>query len=158
MEKVVSSVASFGLAVCYPRVLHFCLSPCSSGRCLIYWYVHSCWMYKYVLTGSCSPKRNDSVPDTHLHMRSNVEAYCCNITKSKYEQIVQCTTNSVAWDRHCGLVVRVPGYKSRGPGSISGATRFSEKLVGLERGLLCLMSTIFFNSFISNQNYLYSIS
>jgi hypothetical protein len=24
----------------------------------------------------------------------------------------------------CGLVVSVPGYRSRGPGSISGATRF----------------------------------
>jgi hypothetical protein len=28
--------------------------------------------------------------------------------------------------RLCGLVVRVPGYRSKGPGSISGATRFSE--------------------------------
>jgi hypothetical protein len=27
----------------------------------------------------------------------------------------------------CGLVVRVPGYRSRCQGSISGATRFSEK-------------------------------
>jgi hypothetical protein len=27
----------------------------------------------------------------------------------------------------CGLVVRVPGYRSRGPGSIPGATRFSDK-------------------------------
>jgi hypothetical protein len=31
-------------------------------------------------------------------------------------------------DRLCGLVVRVPGYRSRGPGSILGATRFSVKL------------------------------
>jgi hypothetical protein len=31
------------------------------------------------------------------------------------------------FDRLCGLVVRVPGYKSRGPGSIPGTTRFSEK-------------------------------
>jgi hypothetical protein len=30
-------------------------------------------------------------------------------------------------DRVCGLAVRVPGYRSRGPGSIPGATRFSEK-------------------------------
>jgi hypothetical protein len=29
----------------------------------------------------------------------------------------------------CGLVVRVPGYRSRGPGLISGATKFSEKWV-----------------------------
>jgi hypothetical protein len=27
----------------------------------------------------------------------------------------------------CGLVVRVSGYRTRGPGSIPGATRFSEK-------------------------------
>jgi hypothetical protein len=27
----------------------------------------------------------------------------------------------------CGLVVKVLGYRSRGPGSITGATRFSEK-------------------------------
>jgi hypothetical protein len=27
----------------------------------------------------------------------------------------------------CGLVVRVPGYRSRGPGSFPGATTFSEK-------------------------------
>jgi hypothetical protein len=30
-------------------------------------------------------------------------------------------------DRLCGLVVRVPGYRSRGPGFNSLATRFSEK-------------------------------
>jgi hypothetical protein len=31
-------------------------------------------------------------------------------------------------DRLCGLVARVPGYRSRGPGSIPGATRFSERV------------------------------
>jgi hypothetical protein len=30
-------------------------------------------------------------------------------------------------DRLCGLVVKVHGYRSRGPGSIPGATKFSEK-------------------------------
>jgi hypothetical protein len=30
-------------------------------------------------------------------------------------------------DRLCGLAVRVPGYRSRDPGSIPDATRFSEK-------------------------------
>jgi hypothetical protein len=30
-------------------------------------------------------------------------------------------------DRLCGLVVRVPGYRSGGPGSLPGPTRFSEK-------------------------------
>jgi hypothetical protein len=30
-------------------------------------------------------------------------------------------------DRLCGLVARIPGYRSRGPGSIPGTTRCSEK-------------------------------
>jgi hypothetical protein len=45
-------------------------------------------------------------------------------------------------DRLCGLVVRVPGYRSRGPGSIPGSTRFSREVVALERGPLSLVSTI----------------
>jgi hypothetical protein len=47
-------------------------------------------------------------------------------------------------DRLCGLVVRVLGYRSGGPGSIPGNTRFSENkkpVVGLERGPLSLVST-----------------
>jgi hypothetical protein len=44
-------------------------------------------------------------------------------------------------------VVRVLGYRSGGPGSIPGTTRFSEKkiegkqVVGLEQGPLSLLST-----------------
>jgi hypothetical protein len=47
----------------------------------------------------------------------------------------------IGWgeDRLCGLVVRVLGYRSEGPGSIPGTTR--KKLVGLERGPLSLVST-----------------
>jgi hypothetical protein len=41
-------------------------------------------------------------------------------------------------ERLCGLVVRVPGYRSGGPGSIPGATRYSN-IVGLERGPLSLV-------------------
>jgi hypothetical protein len=51
-------------------------------------------------------------------------------------------------DRLCGLVVRVLGYRSGGPGSISGTTRFLKKkkkkkktVMGLERGPLRLVST-----------------
>jgi hypothetical protein len=44
-------------------------------------------------------------------------------------------------DRLCGLVVRVPGYRSRGPGSIPGATRFSWEPEGLERAPLGLVIT-----------------
>jgi hypothetical protein len=42
-------------------------------------------------------------------------------------------------DRLCGLVVRVLGYRSGGPGSIPGTTR--KNVVGLERGPLSLVST-----------------
>jgi hypothetical protein len=37
------------------------------------------------------------------------------------------STVSFIPDRPCGLVVGVLGYRSRGPDSIPGATRFSEK-------------------------------
>jgi hypothetical protein len=46
----------------------------------------------------------------------------------------------VKLDRLCGLLVRVLGYRSGGPGSIPGTTR-KKKVVGLERGLLSLVST-----------------
>jgi hypothetical protein len=42
--------------------------------------------------------------------------------------------------RLCGLVVRVLNYRSGGLGSIPGTTR-KEKVVGLERGPLSLVST-----------------
>jgi hypothetical protein len=43
-------------------------------------------------------------------------------------------------DHLCGLVVRVLGYRSGGPGSIPGTTR-KKKVVALERGPLSLVST-----------------
>jgi hypothetical protein len=43
------------------------------------------------------------------------------------------------FDRLCGLVARVLGYRSGGPGSIPGTTR--KKVVGLEWGPLSLVST-----------------
>jgi hypothetical protein len=46
----------------------------------------------------------------------------------------------VIMDRLCGLVVRVLGYRSGGPGSIPGTTR-KKKVVGLDRGPLSLVST-----------------
>jgi hypothetical protein len=42
-------------------------------------------------------------------------------------------------DRLCGLVIRVIGYRSGGPGSIPGTTK--KKVVGLERGPLSLVIT-----------------
>jgi hypothetical protein len=42
----------------------------------------------------------------------------------------------------CGLVVRVPGYRSRCPGFDSGRYQIFREVVGLERGSLSLVSTI----------------
>jgi hypothetical protein len=42
-------------------------------------------------------------------------------------------------DSLCGLVVRVLGYRSGGPGSIPGTTR--KNVMGLERDPLSLVST-----------------
>jgi hypothetical protein len=44
-------------------------------------------------------------------------------------------------DRLCGLVARIPGYRSRGPGSIPEATGFSEKQ-WLWNGVHSAVSTI----------------
>jgi hypothetical protein len=56
---------------------------------------------------------------------------------------ISCTVFSVfcivmlrKYDCLCGIVVRVPGYRSRGPGSIPGTNNFSE------RGPLSFVSTI----------------
>jgi hypothetical protein len=46
----------------------------------------------------------------------------------------------MTWDRLCGLVARVLGYRSVGPGSIHGTTK-KKKVMGLERGPLSLVST-----------------
>jgi hypothetical protein len=48
--------------------------------------------------------------------------------------------NIPANDRLYGLVVRVLGYRSGGPGSIPGTTR-KKNIVGLEQGPLSLVST-----------------
>jgi hypothetical protein len=46
----------------------------------------------------------------------------------------------ILFNRLCGLVVRVPGYRSGGPGFHSRALQ-EKKVVGLERGPLSLVST-----------------
>jgi hypothetical protein len=48
---------------------------------------------------------------------------------------------SPSWDRLCGLMVRVPGYRSRGLGFNSRHYQISWEVVGLEQGLLSLVST-----------------
>jgi hypothetical protein len=48
-------------------------------------------------------------------------------------------TLSFKMDRVCGLVVRISGYRSRGPGFFSRRYQFFCERVGLERGTLSLV-------------------
>jgi hypothetical protein len=50
---------------------------------------------------------------------------CCSNVDVTKEEDSYCS--SVHKPTLCGLVVRVPGYRSRGPRSIPVATKFSEK-------------------------------
>jgi hypothetical protein len=61
---------------------------------------------------------------------SYLKDYVCSDTILRLNIISDCL---------CGLVVRVLGYRSGGPGSIPGTTR--KKMVVLERGPLNLVST-----------------
>jgi hypothetical protein len=60
------------------------------------------------------------------------------ILSQTYEQgnSISCT---IQCDRLCGLVVRVPGYRSRGPGFDSRRYEIFGEVVGLERGPLSLV-------------------
>jgi hypothetical protein len=49
---------------------------------------------------------------------------------------------SVSFDRLCGLVVKVPGYRFRGPGSLPGSTRFFLRNSGFGTGPLSLVMII----------------
>jgi hypothetical protein len=52
---------------------------------------------------------------------------CTEANSVKGAEAAELRFQCVSSVRFCGLVVRVPGYRSRGQGSIPGITRFSEK-------------------------------
>jgi hypothetical protein len=73
-----------------------------------------------------------------LHLIQALMLYCeSSITTMQSYATSACGTHGSAsagigvgsdsCDRLCSLVLRKPGYRSRDPGSIPGATRFSEK-------------------------------
>jgi hypothetical protein len=87
--------------------------------------------------------------NTHTHTHTHIYIYITQLLKYRDQDSItdervwvifslpcftrlqnsQTITYICVWfeDRLCGLVVRVSGYKSRGPGSVPGASRFSEK-------------------------------
>jgi hypothetical protein len=70
------------------------------------------------------------IHDRHLWFQSNPTNYTflkfvTVLVYTHYVIIILCSSET---NRLCGLVVRVPGYRLRGPGSFPGATRFREAL------------------------------
>jgi hypothetical protein len=87
------------------------LSSTSATSSMHIWLVNLSWYY--LQTARCI-KCDVNVHNVGLHFLDKIYA----------------SVNLTSWvltDRLCGLVVRVPGYRSRGRGSIPGATRLSEK-------------------------------
>jgi hypothetical protein len=52
---------------------------------------------------------------------------CHNLRKAYLHKTIRLLILPTIRSDFCGLVFRVPGYESTGPGSIPSATRFSEK-------------------------------
>jgi hypothetical protein len=79
---------------------------------------------------------------TEMRGERNVDNIGGKITKCRKRRNnhVDNTSRRYNGGRLCGLVVRVLGYRSGGPGSIPGTNR-QNKGVGMERGPLSLVST-----------------
>jgi hypothetical protein len=60
-----------------------------------------------------------------------------------YEETLLVPSALLSWsDRPCGLVVRVPGYRSRGPGFDSRRYQIIWEAVSLERGPLRIVRKV----------------
>jgi hypothetical protein len=72
----------------------------------------------------CEPLCGSATPYLHsiltLLVAMDNEQYPAHMQ----EQYIILSFVEIKDDHLCGLVVRIPGYRSRGPGSIPGATRF----------------------------------
>jgi hypothetical protein len=78
-------------------------------------------------------------PLNNLFISSNSGVAGSNLTRGIDVRLYLLCVGVVLCDRLCSLLVKVPGYRSRGPGSIPGTTK--KKVVGLERDPLSLVST-----------------
>jgi hypothetical protein len=68
--------------------------------------------------------------------------YALTLRSRKFIQVAFKKLSSYLIDHLCGLVVRVPGYRSRGPGFDPQRYQIFWEVVGLERGPLSLVRII----------------
>jgi hypothetical protein len=126
-----------GSAYAYtPYCLHACYISCLSYPTTVWFQIFSNYNKTYGAVDFIIHSRNNQLslfPTTRSFMWSV-------IYPSRLHTNWICTASSLFFlsfislfyqvklknDRLCGLVFRAPGYRSRGPGSIPGATKFSE--------------------------------
>jgi hypothetical protein len=115
----------------FSRLASVCVSPLCS-KCIHYTFLPS-------LPSSCA--QVGSYKATATVTCSYLDPYCaaCTCSVFRFCWFFYFRFRLCGSDRLCGLVIRVLGYRSGGPGSIPGITR--KKLMCLERGPLCLVST-----------------
>jgi hypothetical protein len=115
-----------GISTCSPNTCYRTWLPMTPSIATKFQYVNSLFLFD-ILELCCDWRR---------HRRPSwIDAQQDATPKDKKHVIVLNIK-----DRLCGLVVRVLGYRSGGPGSIPGTTG-EKKVVGLERGALSLVST-----------------
>jgi hypothetical protein len=111
------------------------------------WFIQACSLpQKRVLAGRCLATDISAVllwlhtsgfqPLCHIMKQILLPATAVELCSKfdKFKPYCICKDISSLSDRLCGLVVRVCGYRSRGPGSIPGATRFLLRSTGSETG------------------------
>jgi hypothetical protein len=89
----------------------------------------------------CSPAeiyRHFGVTSVNFHRRRTPEHEYSQLWEPQTQHILSVLYNVIIRYMHrlCGLVVRVPGYTSRGPGFNSRRYQIFWEVVGLERGPL----------------------
>jgi hypothetical protein len=86
----------------------------------------------------------------HRHIKTFLDMTCASIQavttlRSSLSMCLFFVCNTICFDRLCGLVVRVSGYRSRGLAFDSRRFQIFWEAVGLERGPLSLVSTREYN-------------
>jgi hypothetical protein len=105
------------------------------------------WVSLWMLTPRCSPSKqwmHTHSPNKLKKSKQNLSAIKLMTTvfwNRKRALMVKFTQQGTTMTTACGLVVRVSGYRSRGPGFDSQSYQIFWEVGGLERGPLSLVRT-----------------
>jgi hypothetical protein len=99
---------------------------CGSGQVKC-WRVPSAWLYRPLLLWKPTAVAEEHKHPTYRSVQLFEELWFLRTYYALSTDRKSQPSNYKYFDRLCGLVVRVTGFIFRGPVSIPGATRFSEK-------------------------------